>query len=84
VECTGSGSGEGTTGAASASIVVEGDRESNGSLGDGGWERDGNIGLPRLDVDTTSVDTEAGRTIVLASSEARRANTLEEVGIGAG
>ena len=46
LERTGSGSGEGTTGAAGASIVVKGDRESNGSLGDGGWERNENTGLP--------------------------------------
>ena len=46
VERTGSGGGEGTTGAAGASVIVEGDRESNGSLGDGGWERNENTGLP--------------------------------------
>jgi hypothetical protein len=39
VERTGSGNGEGTTG---ASVVIEGDGESNGSLGDGGRECDGN------------------------------------------
>jgi hypothetical protein len=43
VEHTRSGSGEGTTG---AMVVVEGNRESNGSLGDGGWEHDGNTSLP--------------------------------------
>ena len=46
VEHTRSGGGEGTTGAGGASIVVEGDGESNGSLGDGGWERNENTGLP--------------------------------------
>ena len=46
VERTGSGGGEGTTGAAGASIIVEGNRESNGSLGDSGRERDGNTSLP--------------------------------------
>ena len=35
VECTGSGGGKGTTGAPSASVVVEDDGESNASLGDG-------------------------------------------------
>jgi hypothetical protein len=42
VECTGSGGGEGTTGAAGAPVIIEGDGESNGSLGDGGRECDGN------------------------------------------
>ena len=46
VERTGSGSGEGTTDAAGASIIIEGDRESNGSLRDNGREHDGNIGFP--------------------------------------
>ena len=36
VERTGSGGGEGTINAASASVIVEGDRESNGNLEDGG------------------------------------------------
>ena len=35
VECTGSGGGKGTTGAPSASVIVEDDGESNASLGDG-------------------------------------------------
>ena len=83
VERTRSGGGEGTTGAASASVIVEDDGESNGSLGDGGQERDGNTGLPRLDVDTASANTEVGCTIGPASSEMRRANTLEEGGTGA-
>ena len=46
VECTGSGGVEGTIGATGASVVVEGDGESNGSLGDSGRGRDGNTGLP--------------------------------------
>jgi hypothetical protein len=45
VERIGSGSGEGTTDAAGISVVIEGDGESNGSLGDSGWEHDGNTGL---------------------------------------
>ena len=80
MECTGSGSGEGSTSASGASVIVEGDGESNGSLGDGGREHDGNTGLPRLDVDAASADTEVGRTIGPASSEAGRDSTLEEVG----
>jgi hypothetical protein len=36
VEHTGSGGSEGTIGATGASVVIEGDGESNGSLGDGG------------------------------------------------
>ena len=80
VERTKSGGGEGTTSATSANIVVEGDGESNGSLGDSGWEHDGNTGLPRLDVDVASTHTEAGRTIRPASSKAGRASTLEEAG----
>ena len=46
VEHTRSGGGEGTIGATGASVVVEGEGESNGSLGDGSWEHDGNTGLP--------------------------------------
>ena len=68
------------TDAAGASVIIEGNGESNGSLGDGRWEHDGNIGLPRLDIDAASADTEAGRTIGPASSEAGRASTLEEAG----
>ena len=45
VECTGSGGGEGTTGAAGTSVVIE-DDGGNGSLGDGGWESDGYTILP--------------------------------------
>ena len=45
VERIGSGDGEGTTGAAGASIIIEGNEESNGSLGDGRQEHDGNTGL---------------------------------------
>ena len=84
VERTGSGSGEGTTDAAGASIIIEGDRERNGSLGDDRREHNGNTGLPRLDIDANSVDTEVGRTIGPTSFEARRASTLEEAGTGAG
>jgi hypothetical protein len=40
VECIGCGSGEGTTGATGASVVIKGDGESNGSLGDSGRECD--------------------------------------------
>ena len=46
VERTGSGDGEGTTSDAGVSIIVEGNKESYDSLGDGGWERDWNTGLP--------------------------------------
>ena len=46
VEYTGSGGGEGTTGANGGSIVVEGNGESNGSLGDGGREHERNTSLP--------------------------------------
>ena len=70
VERKGSGGGEGTTSATGASVVVEGDGDSNGSLGDGGWECDGNTSLPRLDIDAASADIEAGHTIGPASSEA--------------
>jgi hypothetical protein len=80
VERTRSGGGEGTTSAASANVVIEGNGETNGSLGDDGWESDRNTGLPRLDIGATSADTEAGCTIGPASSEAGRASTLEEVG----
>ena len=45
VEHTGSGGGKGTTGAAGASVIVEGNGESNGSLGDSGRECNGNTGL---------------------------------------
>ena len=76
VERTERGGGEGTTDVASTSIVVEDNGESNGSLGDDGWEHDRNTGLPRLDINATYVDTEAGRTIGPASSEAGRASTL--------
>jgi hypothetical protein len=58
VELTESGGSKGTTGAAGANDVVEDDGESNGSLGDSRRECDGNTGLPRLDVDAASVDTE--------------------------
>jgi hypothetical protein len=84
VKRTGSGGGEGTTSAAGASVVIEGDGESNGSLGDGGREHDRNTGLPWLDVDAASADTKAGRTIGRTSSEAGRASTVEEAGTGAG
>ena len=80
VEHTGCGGGEGTTGAAGASIVIEGDKESNGSLGDGGWEHDGNTGLPQLDVNAASTYTKTGRTIGPSSFEAGRASTLEDAG----
>ena len=83
VERTGSGGGEGTIGVAGASIIIEGDGESNGSLGDGRREHNGNTGFPRLDVDTASTDTEAGHTISPTSSKAMRTNTLEEGGTGA-
>jgi hypothetical protein len=46
VERTRSGGGEGTTGATSASVIIEGDWESNGSLGDGERQCDENTGLP--------------------------------------
>ena len=46
VESTWSGSGEGSTGATGASVIIEGDGESNGSLGDGGRKHGGNTGLP--------------------------------------
>ena len=84
VECTGSGGGQGTIGVVGAHVIIEGDRESNGSLGDDGWEHDENTGLPRLDVDDASTDTEAGCTIGPASSKAGRASKLEEVGTRAG
>ena len=77
VELTASGIGVGTTGAAGACVVVEDDGESNDSLGDGRWECNGNTGLPRLDVNAASADTEAGRNMGPASSEAGRASTLE-------
>jgi hypothetical protein len=80
VERTRSGGGEGTTDADGAIIIVEDDVESNGSLGDGRWEHDGNTSLPWLDVDAASADTETGQTIGLDSSEAGRASTLEEAG----
>ena len=80
VEHTGCGGGEGTTGAAGASIVIEGDKESNGSLGDGGWERNGNTGLPRLGVDAATANTEAGCTISPASAKVGRASALEGAG----
>ena len=84
VEHNGSGGGEGTTGAGDASIVDKGDRESNGSQGEGGREHDGNTSLPRLEVDAASADTEAGRTIDPTSSKAGRASTLEKAGTGTG
>ena len=84
MERTRSGGGERTTSAIGASIVVEGDGESNGSLGDGGQEHDGNTGLPRLDVDAASTNTKPGRTIGLSSSKVGRASTLEEVGTEGG
>jgi hypothetical protein len=80
VERTRSVSGEGTTSATSASIVIEGNRETNGSLGDDGRERDRNTSLPRLDIDATFADTEAGCTIGPTSSKVGRASTLEEAG----
>ena len=81
---TQSGDCEGTTGAASANIIIDGNGESNESLGDGGQENDRNTGVPRLDVDAASADNKVGRTIGPASSEAGRASTLEEAGTGAG
>ena len=45
---------------------------------------DENIGLPQLDFNAAFADTKPGRTIGLASSEARRASTLEEAGTRAG
>jgi hypothetical protein len=84
VERTRSGGSEGTTGAGGAHVVIEGDRESNGSLGDSGREHDGNTGLSQLDIDAASTNTEARHTISPASSEVRRASTLEEAGTGAG
>ena len=84
MERTERGSGEGTTGATGANFIIEGDGESNGSLGDDGWEHDGNTSLPRLDIDAASANTEAGRTIGPAFSEAGRASTLEEAVTGAG
>jgi len=74
---------QGTIDAAGASIIIEGDGKSNGSLGDDGQEHYRNIGLPRLDVDAASTNTKVGRTIGPASSEAGRASTLEEAGTGA-
>jgi len=41
VDCSGSGGGERTTSAGGVNIVVVGDWETNGSLGDGMWERNG-------------------------------------------
>ena len=78
VECTGSGGGEGTTGAIGASVVVEGHGESNGILGDGRRERDGNIGVSRLDINAAFADTKAGRTIGPTSVEVGTASTFEE------
>jgi len=46
VERTRSGGGEGTTGTTGACVIVEGDGESNGNLGAGGRERDGDSNLP--------------------------------------
>ena len=83
VERTKSGGGKGTTGAASASVIIEGNGESNGSLGDSGWECDRSTSLSRLDIDAVSTDTDAGCTISPASSKAGRASTLEEAGTGA-
>ena len=38
---TGSGGGERTTSASGINVIVVGNWETNGSLGDGVWERDG-------------------------------------------
>ena len=84
VERTERGGGEGTTNVAGASIVVEDNGESNGSLGDDGREHNRNTSLSRLDIDAASADIEVGRTIGPASSEAGRASTLEEAGTRAG
>ena len=84
VECTRHGGSEGSTGVTGANVIVEGDGKSNGSLGDGGREHDGNTSLPRLDVDAAFADTEAVHTIGPASSEAERASTLKEAGTEAG
>ena len=84
VERTRSGGGKGTTGAASASVIIKGNGESNDSLGDSGWECDRSTSLSRLDIDAASTDTDAGCTIGPASSKVGRASTLEEVGTKAG
>jgi hypothetical protein len=45
VEHTWSGGVEGTTSTGGASVIIEGDGESNGSLGDGGRECDEDTSL---------------------------------------
>ena len=42
VDLTGSGGSERTTGVGGANIIIKGNGESNGNLGDGLRERDGN------------------------------------------
>ena len=63
-DCTEAGHGEQTTGVGGVSVVVEGDGESNGSLGDDVWYRNGNTNLPRWDISTAFTDNNLGCAIV--------------------
>lgn len=61
-------------------MVIEGDGES---LEDGLQGSDGNTDFRRLEVGAAFADTEPGRTIGPASSEAGSARTMEGAGTGA-
>ena len=76
---TKAGGGERTTGAGGICVIVKSYGDSNGSLGDGLRQHEGNVYLPRLDVSATSTNNNPWCAIGPDSAE-----PLEEARTGAG